>query len=154
MTLEPTLAEATVQLAALYRQAGDQDAAAVVYANGVKLAPTSGPLYVAYGDFFIDRGDRETGLRWLTQADQASPTAAMLLARAAVYVKLGMNDAALADLQAARQKEPGSLDVMLALGDLYRDLGDTTNAQAIYAEATKLSPGLAAGRVRLARLSR
>ncbi len=78
----------------------------------------------------------------------------MLLARAVVYVKLGMNDAALADLQAARQKEPGSLDVMLALGDLYRDLGDTTNAQAIYAEATKLSPGLAAGRVRLARLSR
>ena len=154
LTLEPTLAEATVQLAALYRQAGDPDAAAVVYANGVKLAPTSGPLYVAYGDFFIDRGDRETGLRWLAQADQASPTAAMLLARAAVYVKLGMNDAALADLQAARQKEPGSLDVMLALGDLYRDLGDTTNAQAIYAEATKLSPGLAAGRVRLARLSR
>jgi hypothetical protein len=43
---------------------------------------------------------------------------------------------------------------MLALGDLYRDMGDTANAQAVYAEATKLSPGLAAGRVRLARLSR
>jgi tetratricopeptide (TPR) repeat protein len=118
------------------------------------MVPTNGPLYVAYGDFFVDRGDRDAGLRWLAQADQASPTAAMLLTRAAVYVKLGMNDAALADLLAARQKEPGSLDVMLALGDLYRDLGDTEKAQAVYAAATKLSPGLAAGRVRLARLSR
>ena len=154
LTLEPTAAEAALDLAAIYREQSRQDEAAAVYARGVAMIPTNGPLYVAYGDFFVAQGDRETGLRWLAQAEQASPTAAMLLARAAVYVKLDMNDAALADLQTARQKEPGSLDVMLALGDLYRDMGDTTNAQAVYAEATKLSPGLAAGRVRLARLSR
>jgi cytochrome c-type biogenesis protein CcmH/NrfG len=78
----------------------------------------------------------------------------MLLARAAVYTKLSRPDAALADLQLAHSKEPGSLDVLLALGDYYRDAGDTQQAQAAYTEATKLSPGISAGRVRLARLSR
>jgi len=67
---------------------------------------------------------------------------------------LKRTDEALHDLQAARQKQPGSLDVLLALGDLYRDMGNTEMAQTVYAEATKLSPGLAAGRVRLARLAR
>jgi cytochrome c-type biogenesis protein CcmH/NrfG len=78
----------------------------------------------------------------------------MLLARAAVYTKLSRPELALADLQAANNKEPGSLDGWLALGDFYRDAGDTQQAQQAYAEATKLSPGIGAGRVRLARLSR
>jgi cytochrome c-type biogenesis protein CcmH/NrfG len=90
----------------------------------------------------------------LAQADQIAPTVEMLLARSAVYTKLRQRDAALADLLAAQAKEPGSLNVLLALGDYYRDAGDASKAQAAYAAATQMSPGIAAGRVRLARLAR
>jgi tetratricopeptide (TPR) repeat protein len=152
--LEPTLAEAYTALAKLYRTQSRFEEARAVYATGLQLAPIDGPLYVAYADFLVDQGDRDRAAQLLATADQIAPTVEMLLARAVVYSKLQQHDAALADLLAARAKEPGALDVLLALGDYYRDRGDTVNAQAAYADATKMSPGIAAGRVRLARLAR
>ena len=152
--LEPTLADGYIELAKLYRATARPMDAQATYDLGLKLVPSDGPLYIAYGDYLVDQGQTELALTLLAQADQIAPTVEMLLARAAVYTKLARPDAALADLKAANLKEPGSLDVLLALGDFYRDAGDTQQAQAAYAEATKLSPGIGAGRVRLARLSR
>lgn len=152
--LEPTLADAYRTLAALYREQNQPDLARAVYQQGLRFAPTDGALYIAYADFLIAQGQSDEANARLAQADQVAPTVEMLLARAALYAKLKRTDEALHDLQAARQKQPGSLDVLLALGDLYRDMGNTEMAQTVYAEATKLSPGLAAGRVRLARLAR
>jgi protein O-GlcNAc transferase len=152
--LEPTLADGYMELAKLYRSQNRPMDAQAVYDAGLALVPSDGPLYIAYCDFLIDQGQREQALTLLARADQIAPTVEMLMARSAVYTKLSQPNAALADLQAARSKEPGSLDVLLALGDYYRDAGDTQQAQAAYAEATKLSPGIGAGRVRLARLSR
>lgn len=153
LLLEPSVPDSYLALAKLYRQQSRFDEARSVYQDGLTVAPTDGALLVAYADFLLERGEPELGNEMLAQADQVAPTVKMLLARAAVYGRLRQNTEALADLQAARQKEPGSLDVLLALGDLYRTMGDTANAQAIYAEASKLSPGIAAGRVRLARMS-
>jgi tetratricopeptide (TPR) repeat protein len=152
--LEPTLADGYEALAKLYREQGRPHEAQAVYNAGLALVPSDGPLYIAYCDFLIEQGEVERAVTLLAQADQIAPTVEMLMARATVYTKLSRPDLALADLQAARNKEPGSLDVLLALGDYYRDAGDTQQAQAAYAEATKLSPGIGAGRVRLARLSR
>jgi tetratricopeptide (TPR) repeat protein len=151
--LEPALPEVYVALAKLYQQQSRFDEAREVYLRGLAVAPTDGALTIAYSDFLFDRGGQEQALALLAKADQVAPTVEMLLARAALYGKLRRTGDALADLQLARQKEPGSLDVLLALGDLYRDLGDTQNAQQTYAEASRLSPGIAAGRVRLARLT-
>lgn len=152
--LEPTLADGYIELAKLYRSAGRPNDAQATYEVGLKLVPNDGPLYVAYCDLLVDIGQRDLALTMLARADQIAPTVEMLLARSTVYTKLSRNDLALADLNAANVKEPGSLDVWLALGDYYRDAGDTAQAQAAYGEATKLSPGIGAGRVRLARLSR
>jgi tetratricopeptide (TPR) repeat protein len=152
--LEPTLAEGYIELAKLYRSAGRPNDAQATYEVGLKLVPNDGPLYVAYCDLLVDLGQPDVALAMLARADQIAPTVEMLLARSTVYTKLSRNDLALADLNVANAKEPGSLDVWLALGDFYRDAGDTAQAQAAYAEATKLSPGIGAGRVRLARLSR
>lgn len=153
LMLEPTLPDVYLALAKLYRQQSRFEEARSIYQAGLAVAPTDGTLLVTYADFLIERGEKETGVRMLAQVNQVAPTVEMLLARAAVYGRLGQNSEALADLQAARQKEPGSLDVLLALGDLYRTMGDNVNAQKTYAEASKLSPGVAAGRVRLARLA-
>lgn len=152
--LEPTLAEAYRELASIYRDQNKPELARNIYLQGLNFAPTDGSLYIAYTDFLIAQGQSDEANVRLAQADQVAPTVEMLLARAELYNKLKRTDEALRDLQAARQKQPGSLDVLLALGDLYRDMGNTEQAQAVYAEATKLSPGLAAGRVRLARLAR
>jgi tetratricopeptide (TPR) repeat protein len=154
VVLEPTLADGYIELAKLYRGQDRPTDAQAVYATGLKLVPNDGPLYIAYCDFLVDLGQREAALAQLAQADQIAPTVEMLLARSAVYTRLAQPEMALADLQAANHKEPGSLDVWLALGDFYRDAGNTQSAQAAYAEATKLSPGIGAGRVRLARLAR
>jgi tetratricopeptide (TPR) repeat protein len=152
--LEPTLADGYIELAKLYRSQNRPTDAQTVYDVGLKLVPNSGSLYIAYCDFLVDLGRGEEAMALLARADQIAPTVQMLLARSAVYTKLARPELALADLKAANQKEPGSLDVWLALGDFYRDAGDTQQAQAAYAEATKLSPSIGAGRVRLARLSR
>jgi tetratricopeptide (TPR) repeat protein len=152
--LEPTSADGYIELAKLYRAQQRPTDAQATYESGLQLVPNDGPLYIAYCDFLVDQGQTEVAQTKLAQADQIAPTVEMLLARAAVYTKLAQPDAALADLQAAHSKEPGSLDVVLALGDFYRDAGNTEQAQAAYAEATKLSPGISAGRVRMARLSR
>jgi tetratricopeptide (TPR) repeat protein len=152
--LEPTLVDGYLEMAKLYRQQSRFDDARAIYIKGLEMAPSNGLLYIAYCDFLVDQGEIELATSMLAQADQIAPTVEMLLARSAVYTKLLRADAALADLQAARVKEPGALDVLLALGDYYRDAGDTQQAQAAYAEATKLSPGITAGRLRLARLSR
>jgi tetratricopeptide (TPR) repeat protein len=152
--LEPTSADGYVALAKLYRGQKRPTDAQAVYEKGLKLVPNDGPLYIAYCDFLVDQGQKAQVLTLLAKADQIAPTVEMLLARSAVYTKLSKPDLALADLQAAKVKEPGSLDALLALGDYYSAAGKTKEAQAVYAEATKLSPGLSAGRVRLARLSR
>jgi tetratricopeptide (TPR) repeat protein len=154
VVLEPTLAEGYIELAKLYRSQNRPTDAQVTYEVGLKLAPNDGALYIAYCDLYIDLGQTDLALGMLARGDQIAPTVEMLLARSAVYTKLSRPELALADLQAANDKEPGSLDGWLALGDFYRDAGDTQQAQAAYAEATKLSPGIGAGRVRLARLSR
>lgn len=153
-TLEPTLADGYLELAKLSRAAGRPNEAEATYAAGLRFAPSDGALYIAYCDFLVDQGQTDRALTLLAQADQVAPTVEMLLARATVYTKVSRPELALADLNAAKSKEPGSLDAWLALGDYYRDAGDTQQAQAAYAEATKLSPGIGAGRVRLARLSR
>ena len=152
--LEPTLADGYIELAKLSRAAGRPNEAEAIYAAGLKFVPNHGPLYIAYCDFLVDQGQGDRAMTLLAAADQIAPTVEMLLARASVYTKLSRPELALADLQAAKSKEPGSLDAWLALGDFYRDAGDTQQAQAAYAEATKLSPGIGAGRVRLARLAR
>jgi tetratricopeptide (TPR) repeat protein len=152
--LDPTVADGYVELAKLYRTAGRPTDAQAIYDSGLKLVPNDGPLYIAYCDFLVDQGQKDLALIMLEKAGQVAPTVEMLLARATVYTKLSKPDAALADLKAATSKEPGSLDALLALGDFYRDAGNTQEAQAAYAKATKLSPGIGAGRVRLARLSR
>jgi len=152
--LEPTSSDGYIALAKLFRAQTRPIDAQAVYENGLKLVPNDGPLYIAYCDFLVDQGQTDKALAMLGQADQIAPTVEMLLARSAVYTKLSKPDLALADLKAANSKEPGSLDVLLALGDFYSAAGDTQQAQAAYAAATKLSPGIGAGRVRLARLSR
>ncbi len=60
---------------------------------------------------------------------------------------------AIQDLQAALEKEPGHLDALLALGDLYREQDDMDNARREYEQIVALTPGVAVGYMRLGALA-
>jgi tetratricopeptide (TPR) repeat protein len=56
-------------------------------------------------------------------------------------------------LEAARQLEPGSVEALVALGDLYQGQGKVAEAKEAYRQATSLAPGVAAPYLRLAELA-
>ena len=153
LSLAPTLAEAYSGLATQYETKDRPDDAHAVYERGKALAPTAGSLLVQVGDFLRKQGEEEQALALLERAVQMSPTAATLVARSAVYQEMGRSDETLQDLQSAAQKEPGSLDVLLALGDWYRAQKDMDQARAQYEQILSLMPGLPVGYLRLGALA-
>jgi len=179
LALDPTLENAYVNLGELYRKQKRADDARAIYEQGLKALPTSGALLVGYGQFLSEQGDDAGALAALEQISQLSPTAESLMLRAAAY--LDMDDAlfegatdgagtpegedaenapspsqayALRDLEEAQKQEPGSVAVLVALGDLYRLMGDQAEARQVYTEADELLPGIDVASRRLAGLQR
>ena len=95
-----------------------------------------------YATFLLKREQKDKAQALLDDAGKVAPTRATWVARAAVYKSLDRKDDALQDLQAALALEPGSLDVLLALNQLYRDRGDTAQAQQTWEQVLVLNPGL------------
>jgi tetratricopeptide (TPR) repeat protein len=145
----PTVADAYVNLAGVYQEAEQWDQARAVYERGLAVVPVSGQLRTQYAAFLLDRGDEAQALVILDQAYQTAPTAATLIARAAIYSELERVDDAQRDLQMALQTEPGSIDALLALGDLAREQGNDEDAKQWYEQAVTLMPGVPAGYLRL-----
>jgi len=173
LVLEPTLEDAYLNLGALYRDQDRNDEAKAIYTQGLAVLPTSGPLMVEFGDYLIQQDELEAGLAMLDQVSRLSPDASTLSARAAVYLTLdddaieaeasvdgeespltGPETKALQDLEDARRKEPGSVDILIALGDLYQKLGMEAQALQAFTEADELLPGLTVANRRLTALQR
>lgn len=152
--LEPSAAEGYMALANAYAEMQNWDEAEQIFQQGMDRLPANGLLLVDYGERLAEQGDFDRALEMLARAGEVAPTAETLTARAGVYTRLRKESEALADLEAALVKEPGSVDAMLALGDLYRDLGKSKEAQQMYADAAELSPSVAAGRLGIGRLNR
>jgi tetratricopeptide (TPR) repeat protein len=153
LTLAPTLVEVYTNLAALYESQERWDDAQVIYQRGIAAAPTSGELLTQYGGFLLEHGDKEQGLALLNQATQIAPTASTLTIRATLYADLGRPEDAVRDLQTALEQEPGSIDALLTLGDLYRKQDDFDKARQEYEAVVSLSPGVAVGYLRLSGLA-
>ncbi len=142
IALEPTSVDAYASLAALYQKQQKWDEAQAAFERGLVVAPTDGLLRIQYAAFLLKRDQKDPALAMLDEAGKLSPTRAMLVARAAVYKSLDRKDDAQHDLQAAFQLEPGSLDVLLALNQLYRELGQAAKAQLMLDKAIQLNPDL------------
>jgi len=142
MALEPTLVDGYQALAALYQTQEKWEDAQAVFTRTLEIAPADGGLRVDYGAFLLKRGQEEAALAMLASADQLAPTAAMLVARAAVYQSLDRTDEVQRDLELAFQEQPGSLQVLLALGELYRTTGESAKAQQMHERAVQLNAGL------------
>jgi tetratricopeptide (TPR) repeat protein len=117
------------------------------------MLPASGELLTGFAAFWLKQDDETQALALLDRVPQLAPTAATLTARAGLYEQMGRADEAIGDLQIALEQEPGSLDALLALGDVYRAKADYAGAKQEYEKAVALMPGVPTGYLRLADLA-
>ncbi len=153
LTLLPTFDNAYLHLGAYYVARERPVDARATYERGLRLAPTSSRLYTEFAAFLVELGDTADALTVLDQAVQMTPSSAMLIARANLLNDLGRRDDALRDLEQAKILQPGSIDVLIALGDLHRDAEEYVEAEQYYSSVVSLVPHLPIGYLRLGDLA-
>ena len=154
LTVAPTLVDGYINLATLLHAQGNWVEAEKVYEKGLAMAPTSGELLTQFATLKLTQGKQEEALALLDKAGTVSPTAATFFSRASIYTTLDMIAEAQADLERALVLEPGSVETLVALGDLHLDQGNETLAEEYYIEATKVMPGVPTGYLRMSTMAR
>ena len=119
-----------------------------LYERGLAAVPYSGELLGRYTALLADQGEDRQAATLVDQAVGQTPSVATLLAKAALHTKLGEPDQAIETLWAAVEKEPASVDALLALGDVYALHHSAAAARDIYSRLIGLYPGLADGYLR------
>lgn len=153
LNLAPDLENGYSGLATLYQVNERWQEAESTFLRGLTIAPTSGRIISLYVAFLLAQARNQQALDFINQAIATTPTAQIFIARATVYLQLGQSAAAIADLQTALSQEPGSLEALVTLGDLYRAQGDFSNAQTTYDQLVAFSPGVPLGYLRLGELA-
>lgn len=153
LNLAPDLENGYTGLAALYQANGRWPEAEETFLRGLIIAPTSNRLIALYVAFLLAQERPQQALDFINRAIAATPTAPAFIARATVYAKMGQPEAAIEDLQTALSQEPGSLEALVTLGDLYRGQGDFGNAEITYNRLATLLPGVPLGYLRLGELA-
>ena len=153
LAFEPTLADAYVSLAELYQDEQQWEAAEAVYRQGLAVNPASSVLLSAYADYLAQAGRTDEALAMLDTAIAKAPTAIHYMARARVLQVQRRFEDALLSLEAAVDREPGSVDVQLALGDLHLQQRRYDQAREAYEQVVAIAPGLPVGHIRLGRLA-
>ncbi len=153
LTLLPTFENAYLHLSDHYLARERLADARDTFERGLRLVPASSRLYMRYASFLAQQGETDAALTILDRAVQMAPSAAMLMARADLLADLGRRDEALRDLEQARSLQPGSLDVLIALGDLHRDAEQYIEAERYYSGVVDLAPHLPIGYLRLGDLA-
>lgn len=154
LVADPTRADAYTGLAAVYEAQKRPDEARAIYERGLRYVPMSGELLGNYTAFLAGEGEQDQALTLLDQVIERAPTATNRLARATLLASLGRTGDALQDAQAALDREPGSVDALLLLGDLQVAAAQNSEARAAYEEVIELAPGNPLGYLRLADLAR
>ena len=150
----PTLVDGYLNLANIYQSSENWADASDVLDKGLAVAPASGELLTQYATLKIAQDETDEALELLDKALEMAPTAATLIRRAGIYTELEMLAEAQADLEAALVIEPATVEVLVGLGDIYRELGDVSQAEEYYIRAAKAMPGVPTGYLRLATMAR
>src|SRR6266545_4619784 len=137
-------------LAALYLDAGDEEAAVRALDDLVALVPGDGAGFRELGRAFLDRhepGRAERHLRRAAQLDRQDGEALRLLAQA--HEALRRDGEAREDLLAMLRVDPDDERALLALGRMAARQGDTAGAREWFHRYARSSPDLAAAHVRV-----
>lgn len=153
LALAPSFEAAIVGKASLYFSRGQVNEAAAVYESGLAILPTSGSLLTNYAALRVEHGENEAAISLLEQAGQFAKDAETAVATARLWQTVGPDENAEQLLLAALEREPGSLDLLTALGDLYLDQSNYLAAEQQYEQLVALAPGNPVGYVRLGNLA-
>jgi tetratricopeptide (TPR) repeat protein len=129
------------------------DEAQTVYEEAAAALPNSARLMGAYAGYLLDRGDETQALALLEEARGKVHEVPTLVTIASLYYELGETALSESLLQSALEMEPGSLVVLIGLGDLYEGEGRTEEARILYEQIVALNPGLPLGYLRLGNLA-
>jgi len=96
------------------------------------------------GVFYMDRGDLETCLTWMTRAVSWDPNSAPLHHEYAIALsRAGRADEAVRELQTACRLAPKEAEYQFKLGLAYNEIGNVAAAKTALEEAVKLDPKFA-----------
>ncbi len=132
----PLLTEA----AGIRAAAGDSTRTALLRGRASALAPDDIALREQYAQSLAWAGDRRRSIDEYSRLIAARDDAQRRLARGLLYLYLGEESAALADLERSAQMRP-TYDALAAVGDVYRWRGDFGRSRAAYNRALEIRGG-------------
>ncbi len=153
LTVEPDLAAAYIGMGDVLQAQGRWDEAQANYEEGLIDIPTSAWLMSAYARFLVTQGDEIQALTLLQRAEKAVQDVPTMVIIAGIYGELGRLETSEGLLNAALEQEPGSILVLIGLGDLYERQDRMVEAQLLYEQMVALNPGLPIGYLRLGNLA-
>lgn len=138
LELDPGLHRARDLLVALYRRAGQDDAARDVLAEGVERAPARAAYAKPYARLLVDAGDLERAAQVLADAARAAGNDAEFHAlAAAVAQRRGRHEAAASAYTRALELDAGNGRWWLGLGVSLAAYGHPGEAAAAFREARR-----------------
>lgn len=145
LTLDPRFTGAYVNLADVYRQSGQEDEGEKLLRKGLNLLPNAADLHHALGLLLVRKGSLPAALDEFSAAYKFAPDNARYAYVYAIALhSAGKRHEALAVLQAADAHYPYDLDILGALINIQREMGNLKAARAYARKAAEALPNDAA----------
>jgi tetratricopeptide (TPR) repeat protein len=145
MEIDDDLADHYFNRGGILRRLGRIREAIADYQNVLRFEPPFPEVYYNLGDAWLELGDADTALAHFGRALELDPDyAAARLGRATVLAGRD-DDAAMADVRAGLDAEPGNCYLLCLKGQLLARHGSMTAARETVSEAVRSDPGLAEG---------
>jgi tetratricopeptide (TPR) repeat protein len=134
--LDPTFAEALVEMGRLNRTLGQEELAVEQFLKAIKILPVYPESYRELADIHLRRGAFDQAIemaqRWAgVEPDQTGPEVAI----ANIYERQGNSELAILHLNKALEIVPSESRVHESLAELYTKIGRKAEARAHYREA-------------------
>lgn len=142
LSRSPSFVPAYVNLADVYRRAGEDASGEQVLRSGLKAVPDSAGLHYALGLSRVRQRDLPGALGSLERAAQLDPdNPRYSYVHAVALASAGKQRDALRVLDEAHRRHPGNREILVALVTYYRDAGDRDTAAAYARRLVALDPG-------------
>jgi Flp pilus assembly protein TadD len=136
----PRLTSAYLNLAFLYKQAGQPARALVTFENAAKLFPGNPEILDGLAMSYADRGDFQMAIKTLTAIPATARPADYWEVLARLQVSAGDFAKAEASLRQVLAQKPDSITTLRQLAGVRLKLGDTPRAWEAMAQALRLAP--------------
>ena len=138
---DPAFEPAYVNLADLYRARGLEGQSAEILREGLEAVPDSAALNYAKGLQAVRTGTAQAAIPWLRRAVELAPeNTRYRYVLAVAQFETGQHQTALDGLEQAHRQRPADIEVVAALANYYRTLGEPEKAIIYARKWLALSP--------------